>query len=123
MGCAFLVVLSTSCAKDCKCTRSEDGKKVSIESSAVEGTKFFDKAGCENGSREYKDNICTADCYKQAGVHPNYPERYLYDNEDAYQKAVEAYYKAYEVWEKAFDDCVKANTKKDVTVKIDCKLQ
>ena len=46
-----VVALSTSCAKNCVCTHTEDGKKKSQSYSKPE-QGFFDKKICENQSRD-----------------------------------------------------------------------
>ena len=118
MSCVLLVALSTSCAKDCQCTRFEDGEKVSITSSAAMDTKYFDEAYCEMLSEiEYKEDICKVNCYNEVGLSPKEKD-YMKDGVVDY----EAYGKAYEAWAKAILDCRESNTKKDVKVKVECKL-
>lgn len=47
---AMSALMITSCGKSCNCTRYEDGKKVLVNSSAAEGTKFFNNTVCKNRS-------------------------------------------------------------------------
>jgi len=111
MGCVLLVALSASCARDCKCTYFEDGKKVAVRSSSGEGIKYYDKTECKLGSqKEQEITVCKVNCYDEVGEQPSY-----YDYED-----YEAYEKAYVAWEKALNDCLEMNTKK-VKAKLECK--
>jgi hypothetical protein len=106
MGCVLLVALSTSCAKDCKCTYFEDGKKIAISSTAQQGAKYYDKAECEMQSeREYETTVCKVNCYNEVGPEPDYT------NQEAYQ-----------AWREAINDC-KTKKKKKVKAKVECKLQ
>ena len=48
---AVSALMFTSCGKTCNCTRYEDGKKVSVQSSAQEnGVKYFNNNICKNQS-------------------------------------------------------------------------
>ena len=106
MGCVLLVTLSTSCAKDCQCTRFEDGEKISIFSSAKLGEKFFDKADCEMASEiEHKEDICKVNCRNEAGPEPDYSD-----------------YEAWQAWYEKVSACRKLNSK-EVKAKTECKLQ
>jgi len=49
---AVSALMLTSCGKSCNCTYFEDGKKVYVQSSASEGTKFFNADACKQQSRE-----------------------------------------------------------------------
>ena len=106
MGCALLVAFSASCAKDCKCTYFEDGKKVSIESSAKYGYKLFNKEDCELGSEaEHTTTVCKVNCEYEAGPRPDYND-----------------FEAYMAWAEKVDACRKLN-KKEVKAKTECKLR
>ena len=48
VSCGVLVTLATSCAKECVCTRYEDGKKILLHSDSE--TKYYDKLACESNS-------------------------------------------------------------------------
>ena len=43
-----VIMLTNSCAKECACTRYEDGKKISI--TANDDVKYFEKAICKDNS-------------------------------------------------------------------------
>ena len=104
MGCAILVALSASCARDCKCTYFEDGKKVAIESSAKQGYKVFDKADCELGSEaEHTTTVCKVNCAYEAGPEPDYSN-----------------YEAWLAWQEKVAACRKLN-EKEVKAKTECK--
>jgi hypothetical protein len=47
---AVSALMLTSCGKGCNCTRYENGKKVMVESTAPQGTKYFNKTLCTNQS-------------------------------------------------------------------------
>ena len=117
MGCVLLVALSTSCAKKCQCTYFEDGKKVAIFAPDY-GEKYFDKADCEyNSEIEDVTDICKVNCENEVGRRPRQADYMKDGNVDWI-----AYGEAYQTWQKAIDACREANTKKDVKVKVDCKL-
>ena len=107
IGCACLVALSVSCARDCKCTYFEDGKKIAIRSTSEEyGIKYYEKVDCElESTAEYKTTVCKVDCAKEAGPRPDYSD-----------------YEAYQAWQEKVDACRKLN-EKEVKAKTECKLQ
>ena len=107
IGCACLVALSASCARDCKCTYFEDGKKVAIYSTSEEyGAKFYDKAECELESEaEHKTTVCKVNCEKEAGPRPDFND-----------------FEAWQAWQDKVDACYKQN-RKEVKAKMECKLQ
>ena len=48
VSCGILVTMATSCAKECRCTLYEDGKKIGFEQE--KDYKYYDKDACENRS-------------------------------------------------------------------------
>ena len=49
---ALSALMLCSCGKSCNCTYFEDGKKISVSSSAAEGTRYFNNDACKQNSRE-----------------------------------------------------------------------